>query len=353
MQKNVLLGLAAAAAALVVACAGPRHTSPSLTGEGSGHGAAADGSTLKIGAPTPVSPVNNFQFPAQAPVVLTFTNVSGLFGTFPVTYEVEIRNQAGTLIANPTFPKNGGTNASFTVTTALAADASFTWRVRATFSGHVGPWSAASSFRTSPGAFINGSAVLDPLTTGTTVGVRHGGHFVAGQGWQSDSTQDGIDYDITTCSNCRLEFDVTNVGNGLGNPADLKFVSMGNRQTFGGFESFRDQPFKMTIEQRADFDGTGLKLVWRNGGEGAGNPGDHDTRLDTTGIVWNTATVFHFIIDWTPSSYFLSINGTTWFSGSFGSFPYAPPNMRIALGCYPRNESQVGGIYRNVSVTPR
>jgi hypothetical protein len=354
MAKKILIGLSVSAIALVVACANPPATQPSSVAEQTNKvAAAADGSTFKIAAPVPVSPINNFQFASQALIVLTFSNVAPMFGSIAITYEIELKNAAGTLIANPKFAKNGGANATFTVTTTLTADSSFNWRVRATNGSHFGPWSSLATFRTSLGAFISGSTVVDPLTTGATVGARRGGHFVAGQGWQSDSTLDSIDYDITTCSNCRMEFDATNIGNGLGNPADLKWVSMGNRAFFNDFDAFKADPFKMTLEQRADFNGTGMKLVWRNGAEGAGNPGDHDTRLDTTSINWQKPTVFHFVLDWTPSAYFIQVNNQTMFAGAFSGFAYAPPNMRIQLGCSPRNESQVGVIYRNVTVTPR
>jgi hypothetical protein len=42
-----------------------------------------------------------------------------------------------------------------------------------------------------------------------------------------------------------------------------------------------------------------------------------------------------------------------WFSGSFGGVAYSPPSHRISLGCYPRQETWRGAIYRNVTVTPR
>ena len=69
------------------------------------------------------------------------------------------------------------------------------------------------------------------------------------------------------CISCTLEFDVTNFGRAQGAPAlkDYKWISMGDGNTFGDFTAFRDHPWKMHLEQRSDGDGTGMKLIWRNG----------------------------------------------------------------------------------------
>ncbi|MCC7007339.1 MAG: hypothetical protein IT184_00835 [Acidobacteria bacterium] len=350
MTRNGFLLASAMAALILAACdSGSSLTSPS--GTGGDAAAAADGSTLKIAAPTLISPINGAQA-AGPSIVLTVSNVSGTYTTFPVTYEVEVRDPAGTIVAHPTFPKGNAGSSSYALTTPLAFDTTHTWRARATYSGRVGPWSSTGAFRTGQAAFLSGSSVLDPLTTGRTVGKQRGGHFVAGQGWQADTRSDGIDYDIATCASCRLEFDVTNVGNGLGNGADLKFISMGDAAMFGDFNSFRDHPWKMHLEQRGDGDGKGMKLIWRNGAVGDGDPGDHLGQVPSNGPAWSASRVFHFVIQWGRTSYTVSVDGQVWFSGSFAA-PYAPPNHRISLGTYPRSETLAGAIWRNVTVTPQ
>ncbi len=50
--------------------------------------------------------------------------------------------------------------------------------------------------------------------------------------------------------------------------------------TLGNFGAFRNHPWKMHLEQRGDGNGTGMKLIWRNGKAGDGEPGDHDTKID-------------------------------------------------------------------------
>ena len=60
MAKRILIGLCMSAIALVVACANPPATQPSSVAEQTNKvAAAADGSTFKIAAPVPVSPVSN------------------------------------------------------------------------------------------------------------------------------------------------------------------------------------------------------------------------------------------------------------------------------------------------------
>ena len=82
----------------------------------------------------------------------------------------------------------------------------------------------------------------------------------------------------------------------------------------------------------------------------AGLHGDHTQRKDHT-IDWRGDTVYHFVVDWTPGGYTVSVDGNVWFQGSFNG-AFAPPNHRISLGCYPRGETMKGAYWRNVSITP-
>ena len=356
MDRWSTLALVAAcstAALAVIACGTGTSSSPMSPAINDSADAAADGSTLKIGAPQLVSPANNTQIEGLSTVTLTITNVSGTYTFISVTYEIEVKN-GSTVIANPKFAKAGGSTSSVTVNASFPAETTFTWRARATSNGRFGPWSATGTFKTGPAAFISGNSVLDPLITGTTVGARRGGHFVIGQGWQSDSPSDGIDYNLTACPRCRFEFDITNVRNGLLNAsfnADLKFFTMGDGSTFGDFGSYTAHPWKMTLELRSDGDGTAMKLIWRvNGADD-----DHATisPASKAGGPFNSISkVYHIVTQWTESSYNISVDNVTWFAGSLQG-PYVPPNFRIELGEYPRNETLVGAIWRNVRVTPQ
>jgi hypothetical protein len=357
MPKKFLLFLTAAAVGLVVAC-GKSESPTSPSSAVSSADALADGSTLKIDAPRLIAPTNGVQIQRGTTFPVTFENVKGRYATFPVSYEVEVRNSAtGAIVVTPTFPAAAGATTTFAVSAAnMAFETNHTWRVRAAYLQGRGPWSATGSFVSGKRAFLNAQtgAVFDPLTDGEaggTVGVRRGGRFIQGQGWQVTNRDDGIIYDIPTCADCRVEFDITGIGDGLGQPQDDKWLSMGDGALFGGFDDFRNQDWKMTLEQRADGDGTGMKLIWRNGDAGNGDPGDHEDKLGS-GPDWQENVKYHLVFDWNPHGFEVRINGELWFHDTFDE-PYAPPNHRIALGCYPRGETRMDTIFSNVAVTPR
>ena len=339
---------------------------------GGGSGPAAPspappaGTAPSLQAPLPKSPLGGQQLDTLKPT-LSVTNAvtAGAVGT--VTYEFEVSEA-------DTFP--AGSRTKFARGVAQAADGTTTWappdelipsltyfwRARATATNVAAPsaWSRTETFKTRiGGVIIPGQELHDPLTGGSTIGTRIGGHFVAGQGWQADSDGDGLFYDFGACTSCTLEFDVTNFGRAAGasRNKDVKWITMGDASTFGDFNAFRDHPWKMHLEQRSDGDGTGMKLIWRNGDAGGGNPGDHELRNDMT-VDWQSNTVYHFTLRWTPAGFEVQVGivgadgqvtgNRVWFSGSFGGRAFAPPLLRVALGCYPRNETMAGAIWRNV-----
>lgn len=322
-------------------------TTPTTSGTPS---TASDGSTLKVSAPVPQSPIND-QKPATGPATLVVSSSTPAFASaVPVQYRFQVFNGANATVAEKV---TSGPSYLVEVEPELTVNLRYTWRARAEYQGSVGPWSTTASFIAPETAFLN-KEISDPLTNGKTVGHQLGGTFLPGQGWQSLSLTDGIDYDLTEpCSdNCKLEFDVTNFGPQEGEccAKDLKWLSMGNAADFGGFGSFRDSPWKMTLEQRADY-ATGMMVVWRNGAaaEGAADPGDHRIKLFETGVVMKSSNVYHFEFEWATTGYRISINGQEIMGDGWGH-PYAPPVHRISLGCYPRAESFVGIIYRNIKL---
>ena len=339
---TVLLGLA-------VACTSnsstPLTPTTPITG---GTPAAADGSTLKVTPPVAQSPVGGVK-PSTGPATLVVGASTATFaGSTPLQYRYQVFNSANALVQDKLV-----SSTSYAVDADLTANASYTWQARAEYQGKVGPWSTKASFIAPETAFLGASTFADPLTTGKTVGTQHGGTFIAGQGWESLSVNDAIDYDLTTpCTNCTLDFDSTNFGaqEGAAAEKDFKWVSMASAGDFGSFGAFRNSPWKMHLVQRADFP-TGMEIVWRNGAanDTGADPGDHRIKLNSTPISFSSANVYHFTLRWSPTGYNISVNGTEVFQdGWYNS--YAPPNMRISLGCYPRGESFVGAIFRNVKL---
>jgi hypothetical protein len=272
-------------------------------------------------------------------------------------YEFQISDRADfstTVAAQSGVTEGTSGTTSFTPSADLASSTRMFWRARFAQGTATSDWSSTAQFRTAilPILSRNIPAILDPLTNGSSVGTVRGGRFTV-DGWQATSSSDGIDYDVVTCTSCRLEFDVLGFTNGLHlfGIGEAKLVSMGEPSMFNGFTAFRDHLWKMQMAVASDGDGTGLDVVWRNGGAGEGaNPGDHRVKI-APGPQWSNTQPSHVVLEWTPAGYTISVNGKVWASGSFGGLAFAPPSLRISLGCYPRGESFEFAIYRNVTLT--
>jgi hypothetical protein len=336
-----LLGLYALVAG-VVACSSSKPAMP-VAPTDTGSKAAPDGSTLKVTAATLQSPLND-QKQLTPVVVLSASPANALFASgIALQYRFEVRTTANVLVQDALV----GTT-SWQITATLLPKTRYTWRVRPEFQGEAGPWSGVGSFITLDPLIID-----DPLTNGRTVGNPIGGRFVPGEGWQSLSLTDGVDYDVPGgCVDCTLEFDATNFGaqEGFSYAKDLKWLSMGDPGAFVSFGGFRDHPWKMHLVQRADYP-TGMEIIWRNGGTDAsgGDPGDHRIKLIDTPIVFKGTNVYHFKLDWGLFGYEISVNGIEVLSDGWDHWYEVSP-LRIQLGCIPRGDSMVGIIYRNVKL---
>ena len=317
-----------------------------------------------VAAPGLSSPTNGAQLTETA-VILKATNAQTTGSVQDVKYRFEWSEvdsfPEGSRTGFKEGVEQGGDTTAFQIGDTLKPGFKYYWRVLASSGDLTSEWSATGSFVTVNKGYVRGQEVYDPLTTGETAGARIGGTFVANQGWKATSPSDGIDYDIPTCSACTVEFDVTDFGKKVGAPLskDLKWLSMGDGSTWGDFSAFRNHGWKMHLEQRGDGDGTGMKLIWRNGREGGGDPGDHEGRIEPT-MNWRSSAVFHFTITWTQTSYEVwvgevnadgSLSGNRiWFQGGFAR-AYAPPNHRVSIGTRSRSETMLG-LFRNVRIYP-
>jgi hypothetical protein len=324
--------------------------------------------TPTLTSPAPKAPLGGEQLDTLKPT-LSVTNAAATGTVGTVTYEFEVSEvetfPAGSRTSSEKGIAQGGDGTTgWAPPSNLIPNFKYFWHARATAASVANPteWSRTETFKTQTRGFIiAGQEVYDPLTDGATVGSRNGGHFVAGQGWQADGDGNAVYYDFGSCTSCTVEFDVTNFGRAAGasRSKDYKWLTMGDASTFGDFLTFREHPWKMHLEQRSDGDGTGMKVIWRNGDAGEGNPGDHEIRNDST-VDWRTNVVYHFTFRWTPAGFSVRVgivnaDGTLsgdreWFSGSFGGRAFAPPFLRISLGCYPREDTMTGAIWRNVHI---
>jgi hypothetical protein len=112
--------------------------------------ANADGSILKVSAPTPIAPANNATLAQGVTAVqLQTTAASGQFIGAALTHRFELYRGStvsgsplATFLATPS-----GTTASVTTGT-LDALTAYTWRVRGESTAGAGPWSSAQTFTT-------------------------------------------------------------------------------------------------------------------------------------------------------------------------------------------------------------
>lgn len=247
-MKKQLLVLCVAAGSLSVACSQTSPTSPGPAASASAE-QSNGGGTLKVDAPTLLSPAHNSQVVGNP--TLSYSAVNGKFASFAVTYEVDVRNAAGQRVSTTT-----PTGATSVALAGLAFDALYTWKVRVYLSEQrYGPWSAERSFRTPPGQYLNADPeILDPLKTGTSVGQIVGHHtFVPGVGLRLENNESYVAYGLANnLLDGEFSFMATNVDEG--NPGDKsKVMSMGE----GCHDDVTDNDYRMTLEVRgAQYGGT-------------------------------------------------------------------------------------------------
>jgi hypothetical protein len=218
-QKFVLTGLAAFMA-LALACAD--ETKDPLSPSGGDGAADASTETLKVSAPTPISPVNDQQPPL---LTLTASPAEEKFGPAgALQYNFEVYNSANALVVNDT-----ASGPSHTVATPLDFGKRYTWRVRATRDGAYGPYSTVASFIAPAGGYNVAGELYDPLVSGRTVGTAVGGvEFIPGVGAKLLDNNAYIDYALpATITDGEISAVVTNLCSCSGQPGiKTKIFSM-------------------------------------------------------------------------------------------------------------------------------
>src|SRR5262245_34368476 len=92
---------------------------------------APDGATLKVTAPTQVSPANNATISGQISLVISPS--TGELGGRTLSYEYEIQTEAGVFVRSVTV---GGTTC---LMSGLSPNTVYKWRARAVLEGAFGP----------------------------------------------------------------------------------------------------------------------------------------------------------------------------------------------------------------------
>ena len=218
---------------------------------------AADGSTLKVSAPVPQSPINNAQ-PDSVSFVAT-KSASTYNSSTPLSYQFEIKNAAGANVCGSPTVVGGGTGSTVTYTPTgctLEFDTTHTWRVRAGINNDRGPWSATATFKAPAGGYIRDNEVFDPLTNGRTVGEIIGPvTFIPGVGVRLEDFTSHIRYRLPrTMVTGEFSIIVTNMAtNTEGDKTKVMAMSE-------GLSDLITNERRMTIEKRGDPEGI---VAWR------------------------------------------------------------------------------------------
>jgi hypothetical protein len=354
-STSLLLSVTACALAITLGCSeqlslpsAPSAVDPALVG------ANADGSTLKVTAPTLQSPINGVRLPQGEPVVLTFGNSTTTFASaVPLSYRIEVTNAAGANVETAVVA--GGTNAtSRPVTAALDGEQAYQWRVRAEYQGNAGPWSAVQSFVAPVNdGYIRGNELYDPLINGKTIGEVHGPvTFIPGVGVRLDSPTSYISYELQqTLSDGELSVLVTNVASATPG-LKTKLFAMGQ-----GYDDITTNARRFTVEKRGDKEPG--SVAWR---VIASNGAIETIGAERRTVNFLAARTYFWRAAWGAASFRLTINDGGVSGQNVYDFSrdllgvYNPTPHVIFLGSPPNrsgsdNQSVPGATYRQVWVS--
>jgi hypothetical protein len=321
--------------------------------------AAADGSTLKVTAPVPVSPVNNVR-PENPEISLVASNATPRFeGSLALRYRFELYDAAGTRIYQSGLVNagaSGSTSHGVPTSVTLVADQVYQWQVRAEYEGEAGPWSVRASFvAPATEGWIRGNELYDPLINGETVGTVHGPvTFIPGVGVKLHTQSSYISY-VLPDTLLEGEFSILTT--------DLRTNTEGNKtKLFAMSEGFADivtNDRRMTVEKRGDPAGV---IAWRFI--------THCDQIDTIGAErvqrdFNPSRVYFWRATWRNNRFHLNIkeggaNGRDIynFGKGFCGRPYDPDPHVVFIGA-PAGRSGIDGasvdgvIIRQVWVSSR
>ena len=257
IKKSMVLGLAFAFAA---ACGGSSKTPTSPSVAASGSVGATDGSvTLKASAPTPTSPVGNVRLTTMTPT-LTINNATPAYASVTLQYQFQILDATGKTVVTSNAVSPSGSRTSYKITNELEGDKPYTWRARAVYDGHYGPWSDFASFLTPElKGYIRGAELYDPLTDGTTVGKTVGSvTLLPGEGIRLNNHESRVDYTLPeTLTQGEFSAMVTGIDEG----ADGDKCKVMSMQEGGGDITTND--YRFSVEQRGrDYPNPGM-IVFR------------------------------------------------------------------------------------------
>jgi hypothetical protein len=293
LRKNICIPAAACIFALAVACGRTPETPVAPSGAEPGSSdAAADGSTLKVTAPTPKSPVNGQQ--PDGTLVLTAGPSAGKFTSVsPLSYRFQIINAANATVCNM-LVSGGDGDAAVTPSSAgcsLDFDVVYSWQVRAEMGGSVGPWSSKATFRSPVGGYMKGNELFDPLSNGpsTVMTASRNVTWLPGVGVRLEARDSFVEWRLPqACIDCEYSAMYTNIGNGS---EEWKTKVMSMLQ--GDGTNVTDNSYRVTLDKRTTWENQGsrIRYTMRSRGVDAGEPRGGDQR-------WNRSQTYFWMFEW-------------------------------------------------------
>ena len=355
-RRHIWIPATAGAFALAVACGRTPNTPVAPTGaEAVDTSAAPDGSTLKVTAPSPKSPINGQQ--PDGALVLTAGAATGKFATpNSLSYRFQIINAANTTVCNMLVAGGDG-DASVTPSNTgctLDFDVVYSWQVRAENDHAFGPWSSKASFRSPVGGYIKGNELFDPLTNGPSaiMATSRDVTWLPGIGVRLDGKESYVEYRLQQpCTDCELSALMTNLGNGS---EEWKTKVMSMLQ--GDGVDITNNNYRVTLDKRSGWLGQGsvIRYTMVSRDVDAGEPKSGPQ-------TWNRANTYFWKFTWAGGSAALTVlDGGV--NGSVKAFlptkykaPYSPNPHLIRLGSVmgrAGSDTNPGTIIWNLWVSP-
>jgi hypothetical protein len=336
MQKKWILFGFVALTGVAIACGSDTKTpvSPTPAVSSDSAAAAADGSTLKVSAPTPSSPANGSTADSLTPN-LVVQNATGKYVPQTVPYYQFVVLSGSTTVYDSGLVAAGTSVTGNRVASgALKAETAYTWKARgAASTTSAGPWSTTIAFTTPKGlggpGYQTATTLWDPLTDGKTIGRQTGMEFST-TGARTIGNESNIRYDLLqTISAGEYSFYAYNL-NPLSTGDKTKLMSMQE-----GTGDITTNDYRFTVEKRgASYTIPGqvrIRIIAGDSDEHAGRI--YDSAPTVPPLVKN---VWYFVrLTWGASRARLQIynaDGTTGALGSsvmdvdmgYGGYTYKP-----------------------------
>ena len=142
LRVSTLLLAFACAAFTTIACSDETPVSPTPSTTAQGQAVGADGSTLKVSAPNPVSPADGATLNTLKPTLEVSSAAARYTGqAVSYSYNFDLQTASGTVVRAETLPGTWRPRQS-------RERHAYRWRARAVRNNAFGPWSALRQFRT-------------------------------------------------------------------------------------------------------------------------------------------------------------------------------------------------------------